>query len=58
MYYVHCPNCRSQVEIPEDAVGPLRTDLFNVTCCLECGTGFDYEDEEVITDAEPPRPVP
>ena len=56
MFYVICPVCHSRVEIPEDAVGPERTDLFNVVGCYECSTVFDYDDEEVQQEDEPPRP--
>jgi hypothetical protein len=52
MFYVICPNCQAKVEIPADAIGPDRTDLYNVTSCDACGTGFDYDDDEVITDGE------
>ena len=52
MFYVVCPQCKAQVEIPPDAVGPDRTDLFNVISCDECTASFDYDDEDVI--AEPP----
>jgi hypothetical protein len=55
--YVICPVCHSRVEIPEDAVGPDRTDLFNVVGCYECSTVFDYDDEEVHQEDEPPRPA-
>jgi hypothetical protein len=50
MFYVICPTCQAKVEIPADAIGPDRTDLYNVTSCDECGTGFDYDDEEVMND--------
>ena len=53
MHYVICPECKSEIEIPPDAVGPDRTDLFNVVRCYECEIGFDYDDEEVITDDRP-----
>jgi transcription elongation factor Elf1 len=56
MYYVLCPQCNQKVEIPANAVGPDRTDLWNVVSCDECGTGFDYDDEEVIEEPEPPVP--
>jgi hypothetical protein len=56
MFYVICPVCKSRVEIPDDAVGPERTDLFNVAFCFDCSTGFDYDDEEVHPESEPPRP--
>lgn len=52
MFYVKCPNCDAQVEIPDDAVGPDRTDPWNVILCYECGTSFDYGDEEVIEAPE------
>lgn len=56
MFYVICPECKAHVEIPADAVGPERTDPWNVTRCLDCGLSFDYDDEEVIAEPEPPRP--
>lgn len=48
MFYVICPCCQSQVEIPDDAVGPDRSDPWNVAHCDECGNAFDYDDEDVI----------
>ena len=48
MFYVICPNCESQVEIPGDAVGPDRTDPWNAAHCDECGNAFDYDDEEIV----------
>ena len=53
MYYVICPECKSEIEIPPDAVGPDRTDPWNVIGCVDCGITFDYDDEEVITDDRP-----
>ena len=50
MHYVICPECKSEIEIPSDAVGPDRTDPWNVIECVDCGIAFDYDDEEVITD--------
>jgi len=53
MFYVMCPACHAEVEIPPDAVGPERLDLFNVIRCCECSMAFDYDDEEVIHDDRP-----
>ena len=53
MYYVICPECKAEVEIPPDAVGPERTDPWNVTQCLECSLSFNYDDEEVVADDRP-----
>jgi hypothetical protein len=53
MFYILCPFCQAKVEIPADAVGPNRTDLFNVTRCDDCDAAFDYDDEEVIADEQP-----
>jgi hypothetical protein len=50
MFYVICPTCHARVEIPAEAVGPDRTDPFNAVCCDECGTGFDYDDDEIACD--------
>ena len=50
MFYVICPTCQARVEIPAEAVGADRTDLFNTICCDECDTGFDYDDEEIAHD--------
>lgn len=47
MFFVICPDCQAQIEIPDDAVGPSRTDLWNVVGCDDCGTIFDYDDDEV-----------
>lgn len=54
MFYVTCPHCQAQVEIFDDAVGPDRTDPWNVMLCYECGWSFDYDDDEVLEkpDAE------
>ena len=56
MFYVICPQCHSQVQISPDAVGPDRTDLFNVVSCDDCTASFSYDDEDVITDDRPPAP--
>ncbi|HEY4312807.1 MAG TPA: MJ0042-type zinc finger domain-containing protein [Pirellulales bacterium] len=50
MYYVICPECGARIEIPDTAVGPDRTDLWNVVGCDECRIAFDYDDEEVVAD--------
>ena len=47
MFFVLCPLCGAEVEIPANAVGLDRTDLWNVTRCDDCGTTFDYDDLEV-----------
>jgi len=47
MFYVLCPRCGAAVDISADAVGPHRTDLWNVTSCDECDFAFDYDDVEV-----------
>jgi hypothetical protein len=52
MFYVICPTCQNRVEIPAEAVGPDRTDLFNTVCCDECDTGFDYDDGEIAGDGD------
>jgi hypothetical protein len=48
MYYVQCPRCGAPIDIPDDAVGPDRDDLWNVAQCNECDSAFDYDDEEVV----------
>ncbi|MBX7165949.1 MAG: hypothetical protein K1X74_06330 [Pirellulales bacterium] len=53
MYFVQCPQCGAKVEIPDDAVGPDRTDLYNIAGCLDCDTGFDYWDDEVQFEPDP-----
>ena len=53
MFYVICPTCEARVEIPADAVGPDRTDPWNVVQCDECDAGFDYDDEDVFTEEQP-----
>lgn len=50
MYYVICPLCQAQVEIPASAVGLGRTDPWNVVGCDECNATFDYDDEDVLSD--------
>jgi hypothetical protein len=52
MFYVICPTCDARVEIPAEALGPDRIDLYNVAHCDDCGTGFDYDDEDVTSDNE------
>jgi hypothetical protein len=52
MFYVICPECGCRTEIPADAIGPERVDLFNVTRCDECPASFDYDDDDVLTDDE------
>lgn len=47
MFFVPCPRCGAAVELPADAVGPDRTDLWNVVSCDECDFAFDYDDCEV-----------
>lgn len=47
-FYVICPECNCRVEIPADAVGPERTDLWNVVECDACEVIFDYDDQEVL----------
>lgn len=54
MFFITCPFCQARIEIPADAVGPDRADLFNVTSCDECGMSFDYDDEEVMAGDVPP----
>jgi len=50
MFYVLCPGCQEKVEIPADAVGPDRSDPWNVIACDECRLSFDYNDEDVLTE--------
>jgi hypothetical protein len=57
MYYVICPFCQAKVEIPANAVGPDRTDLYNVVSCDDCEMAFDYDDEEVMDEPEPIDPA-
>lgn len=57
MYYVICPTCQAKVDIPDDAVGPDRIDLFNIAHCDDCDSGFDYDDEDVIDGPEPIDPA-
>ena len=53
MFYVICPTCEARVEISANAVGSDRTDLYNIVHCDECDSGFDYDDMDVMTEAEP-----
>ena len=48
MFFVICPCCKTKVEIPGNAVGPLRADPWNVVTCGDCDTTFNYDDDEVI----------
>ncbi len=52
----YLPYLSGRVEIPGEAVGDDRTDLFNTICCIECGTGFDYDDEEIAHDGDDQGP--
>jgi predicted Zn finger-like uncharacterized protein len=47
MFFVQCPRCGTPIEVPSDAVGPDRSDPWNVIGCDECSLTFDYDDEEV-----------
>lgn len=57
MFYVICPNCDAHCEILKDAIGPERTDPWNVNWCDQCGVSFDYDDEEVIHEPGPSTAV-
>ena len=52
MFFVRCPTCGSEVEIPANAVGSERTDPWNIVGCDECSVAFDYDDAEVQFRAE------
>lgn len=52
MFFVPCPRCGAPVEIPADAVGPGRTDPWNVIQCDECSLAFDYDDGEVQSEPD------
>ncbi len=52
MFFVPCPRCGAPVDIPSEAIGPNRTDYWNVTRCDECDFSFDYDDVEVQTSSE------
>jgi uncharacterized Zn finger protein len=52
MFYVICPECGCRTEIPAEAIGSERTDLYNVTRCDECPATFDYDDDDVQNDGE------
>jgi predicted Zn finger-like uncharacterized protein len=53
MFYVLCPCCQAKTDIPADAVGPDRTDPWNVVRCDECDASFDYDDEDIFSDDQP-----
>jgi predicted Zn finger-like uncharacterized protein len=53
MFYITCPYCDARIEIPANAVGPDRTDPWNVIRCDDCDVTFDYDDEEVIEEPQP-----
>ena len=57
MFFVQCPHCGSVIEIPENAVGPQRTDPWNVVGCDDCDYVFDYDDDEVQYVADSPPTV-
>lgn len=52
MYYVICPTCEARVEVAANAIGLGRRDFWNVIACDECGTGFDYDDGEVVAEED------
>jgi len=52
MFYVTCPHCEAHVEIPSEAVGPSRTDPWNVAHCYECGNTFDFDNDEVMEEPD------
>lgn len=54
MYFVLCPGCGNEVEIPDNAMGPERTDPWNVCRCDDCDLTFDYDDEEVQIEPDEP----
>lgn len=47
LFYVLCPCCESRVDVPDQAVGPNRTQPWNVVLCDVCDAAFDYDDEDV-----------
>ena len=49
VHYVPCPECGGPAEIEPEAVGPDRTDLWNVAECEVCGALFDYDDADVFS---------
>ncbi len=49
VYFVFCPECGDRVPLPPQAVGPNRSDLWNVVTCLNCSTSFDYDCIEVLS---------
>ncbi len=57
MFVVRCPECGKLTEIPPEAVGPNRTDLWNVTRCDYCPVSFGYDDEDVfeVSDSDDPN---
>ena len=52
MFFVPCPRCGSAVELPDNAVGPERTDPWNICRCDDCSLSFDYDDEEVQSEPD------
>lgn len=54
MYLVSCPGCGNRIEIPENSVGPERTDPWNVCRCDDCDLSFDYDDEEMQFEPDEP----
>lgn len=49
MYFVLCPRCGDPVELPDEAVGEVRSDPWNTVACESCDLTFDYDDAEVQT---------
>ena len=47
VFFVQCPRCKAVVEIPAEAIGPGRTDPWNVVGCEECDCTFDFDDEDL-----------
>lgn len=57
MFVVRCPECAKLTEIAPDAVGPDRTDLWNVVVCDYSPASFSYDDEDVfeVPDSDDPN---
>lgn len=47
VYFVICHDCVDRIYIPANAIGPDRSDLYDVVSCPNCSTTFDYDSEEI-----------
>ena len=49
VFYVLCPECGARVPLPPQAVGPSRSDLWNVVACCNCCAPLEISCEEILS---------